>query len=107
MDYEVDSCPATKIGKYDGETLRPTHLRYMEHYRTASNPSAKSYADKSWAKHYATYHPNCPEPKFGLTIVDKASSTNERKIKESRIILNNKSDINGREEQAELKRFLV
>ena len=107
MNCEVDSCPSKNIGNYDGETLRPTHFRYMEHYRAASNPTAKSYVDKSWAIHYATNHPNCREPKIGLKIVDKASSTNERKIKESRIILKNKCDLNDRDEQAELKQFLV
>ena len=107
MNCEVDSCPSQNIGNYDGETLRPTHFRYMEHYRAASNPLAKSYADKSWAKHYVANHPNCQEPKIALKIIDIASSTNIRKIKESRVILKNKSDLNDRNEQADLKRFLV
>ena len=107
MNCKIDPCPSLDIGHYDGETLRPTHLRFMEHYRIASNPLAKSYAAKSWAKHYAINHPNCKEPKIELKIVDRASSTNERKIKEARIILKNNSDLNNKNEHADLKRFLV
>ena len=79
----------------------------MEHYRAAKNPLAQSYADKPWAKHFATHHPNCNDPKIGLSIVDRATSTNIRKVKEVRIILKNNSDLNDRNEQADLKRFLV
>ena len=77
------------------------------HYRSAKNPSAKSYEDKPWAKHYAEKHPNCTKPKIGVKIVERAGSTNERKIKEARTILANKSDLNDRDEHSDLKRFLV
>ena len=81
--------------------------RFLEHYRSAKNPTAVSYKDKPFAKHYNTHHAGCKEPKLKLTIQEKASSTNNRKIKEARIILKNKSDLNDREEQVELKRFTV
>ena len=109
MNCEMNACKSSniKIGHYDGETYRPTHYRFMEHYRAAKNPHAKSYVDKTWAKHYANHHPNCNDLKIGLKITDRATSTNERKIKEARIILENNSDLNDRGEQTDLKRFLV
>ena len=87
MNCEMSPCKSANIGKYDGETYRPLDERFTEHYRSAKNPSAKSYIDKPWAKHYATQHPECVEPKIGLQIVDRATTTNERKIKEARTII--------------------
>ena len=107
MWCELGNCSQEKIGQYDGETLRPIDDRFLEHYKSARNPDAKSYANKPMAKHYKQYHQGCSEPKIGLQITEKTFSTNERKVKESRIILQNKSDLNSREEYAELKRFLV
>ena len=107
MGCELGTCSQEKVGQYDGETLRPIDDRFLEHYKSARNPDAKSYQNKPMAKHYKQYHQGCTEPKIGLKIIEKASTTNERKVKESRIILKNKSDLNSREEYVELKRFLV
>ena len=107
MNCDLSPCKSSDKGHYDGETLRTLGERYTEHYRSAKNPMAKSYEDKPWAKHYATSHPNCDEPKIGVKIVERATTTNERKIKEARTILRNNSDLNDRDEHAELKRFLV
>ena len=62
MKCEMDNCMSSNRGHYDGETLRPTHCRFTEHFRSAKNPKAKSYVDKPWAKHYAEHHTNCKEP---------------------------------------------
>ena len=69
MKCEVDSCPSKNIGNYDVETLGSTHFQYMEYYRTASSPIAKSDSEKSWAHHYAENHPNCDETKIALKIL--------------------------------------
>ena len=42
-----------------------------------------------------------------MDIVEQASCTKNRKIKEARIILNEKPELNCRNEQAELRQFLV
>ena len=107
MSCDMTSCKPVKIGNYDGETLRPIDDRFLEHYRAANNPLADSYIDKPWSRHYAKYHPECDEPKISLAIVDRASTTNERKIKEARLVLKNQSDLNTKDEQTDLRRFLV
>ena len=107
MWCELGNCSQEKLGQYDGETLRPIDDRFLEHYKAARNPDAKSYQNKPMAKHYKQYHQGCSESKIGLKITERAFSTNDRKVKEARIILKNKSDLNSREEYAELKRFLV
>ena len=107
MNCEMDTCLPISRGHYDGETLRETHDRLDEHYRQARNPTAKSYVDKPWAKHYQKYHPNCDTPKIGIEVVGRASTTNERKIREARLILKNNSDLNDKNEQKDIRRFLV
>ena len=107
LSCELGNCNQERIGRYDGETLRPIDDRFGEHYKAARNPNAESYKNKPMAKHYNTYHQGCSDPKIGLKIIEKASSTNNRKVKEARIILKNKSDLNCRDEYSELKRFLV
>ena len=42
-----------------------------------------------------------------MKIVARASTTNERKIKEAPVILKNNSDLNDKKEQMDLRRFLV
>ena len=106
MTCAMSPCKQANIGHYDGETYRPLDDRFMEHYRSANNPSAKSYCDKPWAKHYAEHHPKC-KPDIRLAIVERATSTNDRKIKEARTILKNRSDLNDRDEHNDLKRFLI
>ena len=107
MNCEMKTCLPIKRGQYDGETLRETHDRFDEHYRQAKNPTAKSYVNKPWAKHYRKYHPNCQTPKIGIEVVGRASTTNERKIREARIILKNNSDLNDKNELSDIRRFLV
>ena len=48
MQCKVEACQAADIGHYDGETYRPAHCRFIEHYRSAWNPGAKSYVDKPY-----------------------------------------------------------
>ena len=58
------------------------------------------------AKHYATHHQE-GNPKLELTVLQRASTTVDRKIKEARLILKNKPDLNNRDEQIELRKYLV
>ena len=109
--YEIkcgfSSCQATNIGHYNGETYRPVGERFIEHYRSARNPNAPSYQDKPFAKHYSTQHKDCVNPKLELKILKRATTTTERKIKEARVILKNKPDLNNRDEQVDLRKYLV
>ena len=109
--YEVrcgfPECQQSGIGLYNGETYRPIGDRFNEHFRSAKNPTAKSYKEMPFAKHYSTHHPNAEPPKLLLKILQKTSTTVDRKIKEARTILHNKPDLNNRDEQAELRKFLV
>ena len=107
MNCEMETCLPIRRGNYDGETLRETHDRFDEHYRQAKNTTGKSYVDKPWAKHYQKYHPNCESPKICIEVVGRASTTIERKIREARAILKNNSDLNDKNEQSDIRRFLV
>ena len=108
LQCALPECQQANIGKYYGETYRPIGERFVEHYRSAKNPTADSYKDKPLAKHYTTQHKDYSgDPKIDLEIVERASSTMDRKIKEARIILKNKPDLNDRDEQNELRKFLV
>ena len=85
-------CREMDLGRYNGETHRPVGDKFIEHYRTANskNPTAESYKEKPFAKHYNVHHPqNTGEPKLKLEIVARASNTMDRKIKEARAILAN------------------
>ena len=108
--YEVKcsyvECQQSGIGIYNGETYRPIGDRYTEHFRSANNPTAKSYKDMPLAKHYAEHHQE-GNPKLELTVLQRASTTVDRKIKEARLILKNKPDLNNRDEQIELRKYLV
>ncbi len=103
---ELDNCRQAGIGVYNGETYRPIHDRYTEHVRSANNPTAVSYKEKPLAKHYTQQHPGST-PKLSLKILEKASSTNNRKIREARLITKNKPDLNDRDEQAAVRQYLV
>ena len=109
--YEIkcgmSECQQAGIGQYNGETYRPISERFNEHFRSANNPTAKSYKDMPLAKHYTTHHLNCESPKLELNIIERASTTTDRKIKEARAILKNKPDLNNRDEQIELRKYLV
>ena len=101
-------CKRQKIGQYNGETYRPLSDRFAEHYRSANNPTAESYKDKPFGKHFATEHPgHIGNPKLRLQILSRASSTTDRKIKEARAILRNNPDLNDRDEQSELRKYLI
>ena len=101
------TCTVPQCGKfYNGETGRPLYERYDEHYRSANNPTCKSYEEKSIAQHYAIKHPGI-KPNFKLEIVEHAPTTKLRKIKEARIILTENPELNSRSELCKLKQFLV
>ena len=101
------TCKVQQCNKrYGGETLRPTYGRFDEHYRTANNPTCKSYKDKSIAQHYAECHPGLT-PDFKIEIVEYASTTKLRKVKEARFILKENPELNNKSEQCQLKQFLV
>ena len=92
----------------DSKTYRPLSDRFAEHYRSANNPTAESYKDKPFGKHFATEHPGrVGNPRLGLQILSRASSTTDRKIKEARAILKNKPDLNDRDEQSERRKYLI
>ena len=104
--YQI-TCSVSQCGEqYVGETYRPLHERFIEHLRSAKNPTAASYSNKPLAKHYTSKHTGM-EPKLSLKILERANSTKNRKIREARLILNIKPQINDRQEQADLKQFLV
>ena len=70
----------------------------------------QSYKEKPFAKHYSSHHPqHMGEPKLKLDILARATctSTTDRKIKEARSILASEPDLNDRDEQIELRKFLV
>ena len=101
-------CKRQKIGQYNGETYRPLGDRFAEHCRSANNPTAESYKDKPFGKHFATEHPDhVGNPKLRLQILSRASSTTDREIKEARAILKNNPDLNDRDEQSELRKYLI
>ena len=108
ISCQMEECKRQNIGLYNGETYRPIHERFIEHYRSANNPTADSYRDKPLGKHYISKHPeHTGPPKLKLQIVSRASSTTDRKIKEARTILHNNPDLNDRDEQTELRKYLV
>ncbi|XP_063694489.1 uncharacterized protein LOC134826132 [Bolinopsis microptera] len=101
---EVDNCTEN----YGGETYRPIKCRFDEHYRSAANPTAKSYEDKPLAKHYRESHPQHKgPPKLKLQIVDRGTSLINRKIKEARFLVENKPTLNDKTELNNLTQFLV
>ncbi|KAL5252299.1 hypothetical protein ACHWQZ_G015165, partial [Mnemiopsis leidyi] len=79
--YEVKcsyvECQQSGIGIYNGETYRPVGDRYTEQFRS-NNPTAKSYKDMPFAKHYPIHHQE-GNPKPELTVLQRASTTVDRK----------------------------
>ena len=102
LTCDIQGCSNT----YIGETGRPLYERYNEHWRAANNPTCKSYENLSIAKHYTEQHQNI-SPNFRIDIIEKASSTKNRKIKEARHILTNKPEINDKNEHQQLRQILV
>ena len=91
---------------YIGETYRPLSDRFIEHYRNANNPTAKSYNNKPFAQHYKTCHIGI-KPSLKLEILGYGSTIINRKIKEARLISKYSPKINQREELTELQQYLV
>lgn len=85
--------------------FRPLTLRFDEHYRSAANPTAKSYKDYPLAKHYADKHPN-EKPSLKLEIIDRGNSLINRKIKEAKF-KQKKPTLNDKTELQQLQQFLV
>ena len=104
--YEITCQVSGCNSKYVGETYRPLHCRFIEHWRSAKNPTAQSYEDKPLAKHYTTHHPGL-HPQLAIKIIERATSTNNRKIREARLIAQIKPEINDRNEQIEIRQYLI
>ena len=102
--YQIDCglCGAV----YVGETSRSLKVRYQEHYRSAANPTTKSYQNMAFARHYQEYHKG-EKPKLLIKILKKTKGTVERKITEALFIQRIKPDINGKYEQLNILDFVV
>jgi hypothetical protein len=90
--------------KYIGETCRSCHERLMEHFRFATSPS--TYPEEALSLHYAG---RCEglTPDLSFSILDRETSTVMRKIKEAFYIVNEKPEINLKEECTALERYLI
>ena len=66
-------------------TSRPLVVRYKEHYRSAANPTALSYKNMTFSRHYIECHP-AQEPKLTVKILKKTSGSLDRKITEGLFI---------------------
>ena len=104
--YHIICTKHTCKDNYGGETGRPLCKRFEEHYRSAANPTAKSYKDCPLAKHYAEKHPD-QVPSLKLEIIDRGNSLINRKIKEAKFIKQNQPTLNDKKELQHLQQFLV
>ena len=91
---------------YVGETSRPLVVRYQEHYRSAANPTAPSYKNMAFSRHYIECHPG-QKPKLSTKILKKTSGSLDRKITEGLFIQKLKPDLNNKYEQLSVANFLV
>ena len=91
---------------YVGETGRTLYERLIEHWRFASNPTMKSYKEKTIAKHYLTEHPNL-EPDLKFEILYRESNTLKRKVQEAYCILHTKPGINEKQEMETVQKFIL
>ena len=89
---------------YIGETSRSLHERLMEHTRYASSPTKNP--EEALSIHYTTYHINC-KPDLSFSILERVKSTVLRKIRDAFHIVNQKPEINLKEECTSLERYLV
>ena len=90
-------------GVYIGETSRPLSKWFQEHYRSATNPTAKSYKNMAFSKHYKACHEG-QKPKLTVKILKKTSGSLERKVTEAVLIQKLKPDLNG---QVNIADFLI
>ena len=91
-------------GVYIGETSRPLSKRFQEHYRSATNPTAKSYKNMAFSKHYKACHEG-QKPKLTVKILKKTKSGSlERKVTEAVLIQKLKPGLNG---QVNIVDFLI
>ena len=88
---------------YIGEFSRSLHERLMEHNRYASSPT--NYHEEALSTHYTKYHINC-KPDLSFSILERVKSTVMRKIKEAFHIVNQKPEINLKQECISLERYL-
>ena len=91
---------------YVGETSRPFAVRYKEHYRSAANPTAASYKNMAFLRHYIECHP-AQEPKLTVKILKKTSGSLDRKITEGLFIQKLKPELNNKYEQRSVVNFQV
>ena len=91
---------------YVGETSRPLVVLYKEHYRSAANPTAPSYKNMAFSRHYSECHP-AQEPKLTVKILKKTSGSLDRKITEGLFIQKLKPELNNKYEQLSVANFLV
>jgi hypothetical protein len=91
---------------YIGETSRPLVTRFQEHYRSASNPTAKSYQNMAFSKHYNDQHPRV-KPNLSVKVLKKTKGSLQRKITEALFIQKLKPDLNGKYEQLGILDFVV
>ena len=89
---------------YIGETSRSLHERLMEHARYESSPT--NYPEKDLSIHYTTYHINC-KPDLSFSILERVRSTVLRKIREAFHIVNQKPEINLKEECISPECYLI
>ena len=89
-----------------GETGRTAYDRLSEHMNHTQNPTAKSYKEKTLAKHMVTVHPGLdPDLEFVILYVER--NTLLRKIKEAYAIHTLKPTLNEKEELTALKRYML
>ena len=90
-------------GFYIGETSRPLSKRFQEHYRSATNPTAKSYKNMAFSKRKACHEGQ--KPKLKVKILKKTKSGSlERKVTEAVLIQKLKPGLNG---QVNIVDFLI
>ena len=87
-------------------TSRPLVVRYEEHYRSTANPTAPSYKNMTFSRHYIECHP-AQEPKLTVKILKKTSGSLDRKITEGLFNQKLKPELNNKYEQLSVVNFLV
>ena len=91
---------------YVGETSRPLLARYKGHFRSAANPTAPSYKNMAFSRHYLERHPGLA-PKLSVRILKRTRDSLDRKITEGLFIKKLKPDLNNKYEQLGVVNFLV